>query len=130
MSKVLVNGKWHNADVEVRLGGVPLRPIIHEQYVVRDRKTREPTQYTVTGRFVADVEGLRRLNEHIHCWIALDYAAALYVIEQLVLAGAEPVDAWDVAAWYCRVNNMSVTRIFKTLEHLWFDATGQMIASL
>lgn len=126
MSKVFVNGKWHNANIEVRLGGVPLKPIVHEQYEVRDRKTGEPTQYTVTGRFTPNIEGMRRLQE-LTCWLALDYAAALYAVEQLVLAGAEPVDAWDIAAWYCRHNRRSVIHIHTALERMWLDVTGQMI---
>lgn len=129
MSKVFINGKWHDADVEVRLAGLPLKPIIHEQYAVRDRKTGEPTQYTVTAHMTPDLEGLRRLRRHITCWLALDYAAALYAVDQLVLAGAEPVDAWDIAAWLCSAHNMPVTRIFTTVERLWFDVTGQMIDS-
>lgn len=61
------------------------------------------------------------------CWLALDYAAALHAVEQIVLAGAEPVDAWGIAAWFCSHNNRSVIHVRTALERMWLDVTGQMI---
>jgi len=60
----------------------------------------------------------------IDCWFSLPYAAALYAVDQLTLAGADPVDAWDITAWYMSVMGAQ-TDVYTMLDIVWHDVTGE-----
>jgi hypothetical protein len=57
-------------------------------------------------------------------WLNLEYAAALYGIAQLQLAGGEPHDSWWIAQWCARNDASGVAATPEMLRDLWLDTTG------
>lgn len=52
------------------------------------------------------------------------YAAAVYAVDQLTLAGAGPGDAWHVAQWLVDQHGAAVTRVLSYTLDLWWGVTG------
>lgn len=142
-----IGGKPYDfGHVEIRIDGVPYRTTDEpfepdgmdfeiipdgvdpdELTIIRLLGTpREP--YTATGTFTLDPDGMRRLAEAIARMpdppLDPSYAAAVYAVDQLTLAGAGPADAWHVARWLVGQHGADVTRVLSYTLDLWWGVTG------
>jgi len=83
----------------------------------------------MTNRYTATIKGtlipgaLEAL--YLQLPLDLDWAATVYTIDQLTLAGAEPYDTWHVAQWLARQRGEYVTRVYPWVLDLWFAVTGE-----